>query len=259
MWELLPIQRTSGRVGTMLNHDFIYPHFPDVTTEVWKNVPSNVREWSMSIWKDEFHVRRPSMGDSDLLAWVPRIGLLAAKRGCWVGTHKSSMAVAMCFNYVDRGHREQGWSGKMIMSLCRKATDMWGPTPFMFEIQFTIPRGLRDVQPFLSFTYTWIPFLSVEVPPKWTPIPVSDFQKIKGFHTIETEGYLAFQNNGNRILLDPHNDIVFYDDLLSLASFDGIPLPGAYCRIFNPLGQSKIYLANLYFDSPPQFDLFMLP
>lgn len=259
MWELLPIQRTPGRTGTILNRDFLYPAFSDVHTEVWKDVPANIRAWSLSVWKDEFELRRPSMGDNDILAWVPRIGLLAGKRGCWVGDKKSFMAAAICFNYVDRGYRQQGWSGKMIMSLCRRATDIWGPTPFLFEIQGRIPRGLRPITPFLSFTYTWVPFLSVEVPPKWTAIPLSDFLMFPGFHSVETVGYLAFQYNGNRVLMDPHNDIVFYDDLLALSTFDGLPIPGAYCRMFYPLGDCHIYLANLYFDPPPHFTHFMLP
>jgi hypothetical protein len=243
----------------MLQRDFLYPTFPDVKVELWKDVPANVRAWSLSVWKDEFELRRPSMGDNDLLAWIPRIGLLAGKRGGWIGTHKSFAAVAVCFNYVSRGHRQQGWSGKMIMSLCRRATDMWGPTPFLFEIQLTIPRGLGTVDPFLSFTYTWIPFLAIQVPPKWIPMAVDEFKLLRGFHPNETTGYKSFQYNGNRVLLDPHNDIVFYDDLLALSTFDGLPIPGAYCRIFHPLGDCHVYLANLYFDTPPQFDHFMLP
>lgn len=259
MWELLPIQRTPGRPGTMLNRDFLYPAFPDVNVERWKDVPANVRAWCISIWKDEFELRRPSMGDNDLLAWVPRIGLLAGKRGGWVGTQKSFTAVAVCFNYVSRAYRRQGWSGKMIMSLCRRATDMWGSTPFLFEIQWTVPRGLKTIVPFLSFTYTWIPFLTIQVPPKWISIPIDTFNFLPGFHPNETTGYKAFQYNDNRILLDPHNDIVFYDDLLALSTFDGLSIPGAYCRTFHPLGNCHIYLANLYFDTPPQFDHFMLP
>lgn len=259
MWELLPIQRTPGRPGTMLQRDFLYPAFTEVHTERWKDVPENIRAWSLSVWKDEFELRRPSMGDNDILAWVPRIGLLAGKRGGWVGDKKSFTGVAVCFNYVDRGHREQGWSGKMIMSLCRRATDIWGPTPFLFEIQWNIPRGLRSVSPFLSFTYTWIPFLTIQVPPKWTPLSTDDFKSLRGFHPNETIGYVAFQYDGNRILLDPHNDIVFYDDLLSLSTFDGLPIPGAYCRMFHPLGDCHIYLANLHFDALPPFDHYILP
>lgn len=263
MWELLPIQRTPGHEGTMLNRDFLYPDFPDVRTAHWKDVPPNIREWCISIWKDEFNLRRASMGDADILSWVPRIGILAGKRGYWVGTKKSFMAVAVCFNYVDRGYREMGWSGKMIMSLCRKATDTWGPTPFLFEIQHRIPRGLTDIEPFLTFTYTWIPFLTISVPPKWVPIPLDTFKSIRGFHPTDTTGYKAFQYSGsssvNRILLDSHNDIVFYDDLLSLSTFDGLPIPGAYSRTFNPLGNCRVYLANLYFEDLPPFDHFMLP
>jgi hypothetical protein len=49
------------------------------------------------------------MGDTDLVAWVPRISILAAKRGRWIGPEKSFNAVAMCFNYVDREYRQKGW------------------------------------------------------------------------------------------------------------------------------------------------------
>lgn len=259
MWETLPIQRSPGRTGTMIARDFIFHPHPEIKTDLWKNVPKNVQGWCFSIWKDEFQLRRPSMGDNDVLAWVPRIGILAAKRGHWIGTDKSFFAVAMCFNYVDRDHRGVGWSGRMITTLCRKVTDLYGPTPFMFEIQHIVPTGLQSVEPYLTFTYTWIPFISVQVPPKWTSIPLVEFKSIPGFHPNEMVGYLAFQYNGNRILLDPHNDIVFYDDLVSLYTFDGLQLPGAYCRIFSPLGTSKTYLANLYFDRPSSVQTFMLP
>ena len=259
MWETLPIQRSPGRAGTMIDREFDYQSYPEINTDVWKNVPKHVRDWCFSVWKDEFELRRPSMGDDDVLAWIPRIGILAAKRGHWIGIDKSFMVVAMCFNYVDRGHRQKGWSGRMITTLCRKVTDLYGPTPFMFEIQHAIPRGLLSVKPYLTFTYTWIPFISVQVPPKWTSIHLSEFKRIPGFHPNEMVGYLAFQYNGNRVLLDPHNDIVFYDDLVSLCTFDGLPLPGAFCRVFSPIGNSKTYLANLYFDSPSSVETFMLP
>jgi len=259
MWETLPIQRSPGRPGTMIERDFDYIQHPDVKTALWKDVPANVRAWCISIWKDEFQARRSSLGDTDILAWIPRIGILVARRGHWIGRDKSFHAVAICFNYVDRGHRKQGCSGRMITTLCRRATDEYGPTAFIFEIQGTVPTGLTEIQPFLRFEYTWIPFLYIQTPPKWTPIPVSEFDSIPGFHPNEVEGYLAFQYNGNRVLLDSHNDIVFYDNLLSLSTFDGLPIPGTYCRIFSSIGSSRIYLANLHFNTYPSFEHFMLP
>ena len=131
--------------------------------------------------------------------------------------------------------------------------------PFIFEIQGKVPRGLQDISPFLTFTYTWIPFLSVQVPPKWKDIPMTDFAFLPGFHPREYTGYKAFIHDGNRVLLDPHNDIIYYDDLVSLCSFDGLPIPGAYARLFSPLGTTRVFLENMYFDSQPAFDHFMLP
>jgi hypothetical protein len=260
MWEILPIQRTfnQGHPGTMIDRDFVYHPYSDVNTAMWKDVPKSVRDWAMSIWKDEFHLRRQPMGETDILAWIPRIGLLAGKRGHWICTSKSFPVVSIYLNYVDRGHRNMGFSGKMITSICRKITDLWGAIPFMFEIQGTIPRGLQSVPPFLTFEYTWIPFLSIQIPPKWTPIPTSEFDSLRGFHPLESDGYKAFKYNDNRILLDSHNDIVFYDNLLSLSTFDGLHIPGAYCRTFMPLGSTNIFLANLHFDPMPAFEHFIL-
>jgi hypothetical protein len=245
----------------MIDREFLYTPDPDVQTACWKDAPKHVRKWCLSVWKDEFGLRRSSMGDTDIVAWVPRISILAAKRGRWIGPEKSFNVVAMCFNYVDREHRQKGWSGKLIMTLCHKATEVWGPTPFIFEIQDSVPRGLRDIKPFLRFTYTWIPFLYVQVPPKWKPISLDGFASIPGFHPNETSGYLAFQHehDGHRVLLDPHNDILFYDDFVSLCTFDAIQTAGAYCRIFSPIGTSQIFLENMYFEDPPQFDHFILP
>jgi len=259
MWEMLPIQRTPGRAGTMINRDFQYETFPDVKTDFWKNVPTNVQEWCISIWQDEFTLRRQSVGQDDILAWVPKIGILVAKLGGWVGKTKSFRVIAMCFNYVERSSRGKGWSGKMITSLAARTRQEWGVMPFIFEIQGKVPRGLQEITPFLTFTYTWIPFLSVQVPPKWTSIPTTEFGFLPGFHPREYTGYKAFIHDGNRVLLDPHNDIIYYDDLVSLCSFDGLPIPGSYARVFSPLGTTQVFLENMYFDPQPPFDHFILP
>lgn len=258
MWELLPIQKTPGRPWTLIDRDFQYPECSEVMTSEWKNVPQNVREWSVSIWKDEFQLRRISMGPSDILAWIPQRGLVAMKRGKWIGQTESFRSAFVCFNYVDASWRGRGYSGKLICSLGAFATRLWGPTPFFFETHLGVPRGLCDVQPFVRFTYTWIPFLYIHTPPLWKPIPLHNFDALPGFHPDETEGYLAFGRDDKKILLDPHNDIVHYDDFYSLLTFDGLPISGAYVRVFSPLGSSYIFLENMYFDPAPSFTAFLL-
>lgn len=263
MWELLPIQRTTtpGRPGTMIDRSFSYPEYPNVKTDFWNNVPKSVQAWCMSVWTREFSLRRLPMGPTDILAWVPDIGILAAKRGCWIGTTRSFRSVYMCFNYVDDGHRGLGISGMMITTLSNRCTQEWGSIPFMFEIHSTVPRGLKDITPFLRFTYVWIPFLAAaSIAPQWISIPTTEFVDLPGFHPNEMEGYLAFRcsSSGTKILLDPHNDIVHYDDISTALMFDALPIKGAYCRVFSPIGTTSVFLENMYYEPHTGFKEFLL-
>jgi hypothetical protein len=123
----------------------------------------------------------------------------------------------------------------------------------MFELTAT-PTSLKTAMPFMRFTYIWIPFLSVQVPPKWKSTSDYSFlNECPGFHSIKWKGYRAFKNGHEHIVFDPANDIVYYDNYLSLFSFDGMKLSGAYCRVFSPFGDRRIFVQNLFFDDPDYF------
>ena len=261
MWETLPIQKSpgQGQLYTMIDRDFTYPSDEAVRVSPWKNVPEQTRTWAVSIWKDTFHTQRNFMGDDDLLIWIPRVSTLVAKHGRWIGDEKSFHSVFVTCNYVNSDFRGQGLSGKMILAMAHEATRIWGPIPFLFEIH-NVPRGLLSVQPFLRFTYIWVPFVDVHIPPRWTPYDVTNVltKTYPGFYADNMEGYRAFSYNNQTILLDPLNDIVYYTDALTLPTFDGLPLPGAWCRFFCPWGDSRVYLHNMYFTPPPSMKHYVL-
>jgi len=243
----------------MIDREFVYSTFEAVRVSRWKDVPDQIKTWASSLWSDTFHVERAFMGDDDLLIWIPRVSTLVAKHGKWIGDEKSFHTIFVSCNYVDSDFRGQGLSGKMILTMAHEATRIWGPTPFLFEVN-DVPRGLVAVQPFLRFTYVWIPFVDVCVPPRWTPCNLDTIvgKAYPGFYADNMNGYRAFSYDGQTILLDPLNDIVFYTDALSLTTFDGLPLPGTWCRFFCPWGNTRVYLHNMYFTSPPSMKHYVL-
>ena len=258
MWETLPIQRSPGSTPyTMIDRDFKYPVSDAIRVSRWKDVSQADKDWALSIWEDIFHVRRPFMADDDLFLWIPRIATLVAKHGKWIGDTKSFYGVYVSCNFVVDSERGKGYSSQMILTMAAESTKIWGPIPFLFEIH-NVPRGLIDVKPFLQFSYVWIPFLDVQTPPRWTPVPF-DVKDYPGFYVDNMNGYKAFSNNdGQMILLDPLDDIVYYTDFLVLHTFDGIPLPGAWCRFFCPWGTTRIFLHNMYFDPLPSMKHYLL-
>jgi len=259
MWETLPIQKSPGPLHTMIDRDFVYSKTDSVRISRWKDVPENVRIWATSIWKDKFHVQRNFMADDDLFVWIPRVATLVAKHGRWIGDEKSFNSVFVTCNYVDTDFRGNGISGQMILSMANEATKIWGPIPFLFEVH-TVPRGLVPIQPFLRFTYIWIPFVDVHTPPRWTPCDLSVItaKRYPGFYADNLDGYRAFSYDGQLILMDPLNDIAYYTDALVLPTFDGLVLPGAWCRFFCPWGESRVYLHNMYFTPPSSMKHYML-
>jgi len=243
----------------MIDRDFVYPLHESVHVSRWKDVPDQVKTWALSIWTDAFHMQRTFMDDDDLFTWIPRISTLVAKHGKWIGDGKSFRSVFVSCNYVDADFRRQGLSGKMILAMAHEATRIWGPTPFLFEVH-NVPRSLLPVQPFLRFTYIWIPFVDIQVPPRWTPCDVTEVlpTTYQGFRADTLHGYRAFSYDGQTILMDPLNDIVYYTDALSLTTFDGLPLPGAWCRFFCPWGDTRVYLQNMYFTTLPSMKHYVL-
>jgi GNAT superfamily N-acetyltransferase len=241
----------------MINRDFQYTVSPEIRVSPWKDVPQKIKDWAISIWEDIFKSQRNFMGDDDLFIWIPRVATLFAKHGRWIGESKSFYAVYVTCNYVDADYRGQGISGNMILTMANKATEIWGPTPFLFEVQ-DIPRGLVGVEPLLRFSYVWIPFVDICVPPRWKRVDISIVKGYHGFHVDSTEGYQCFSHNGQIILLDSLNDIIYYTDALVLHTFDGIQLGGAWCRFFSPWGSTRVFLHNMYFDPLPSMKHYML-
>ena len=153
MWESLPIQRRAASLDTryaMINRDHSYRLQPDVSVAEWKDVPAQLQAWCMSIWEDEFKLRRCPASPGDILAWIPRKGMILAKYGRWIGTSQSVRTIYVCYNVVMRDYRGEGISGKLIMTMCHACTEKWGPVPFMFELQ-AVPASLWSVPPFLRF------------------------------------------------------------------------------------------------------------
>lgn len=262
MWERLPIQRTRrGPSYSFIEREHTYELYEDVQVKTWKSVPTGVKRWAQSLWQDGFKVRRNPANAEDILAWIPRKGVLLAKYGQWIGADRSTYMVYMCYNYVARDFRGEGVSEELVLSLCHECTRRWGPVRFVFELQ-SVPRSLADATPIVRFSYVWVPFLSIQSPPRWTPVSVADtmkgLERYHGFHTAQWAGYRAFEYKGMKIVLDPHNDVVYYDDYTSLLTFDGIPISGAYCRVFSPLGGVRIYVENMYFEPETRFEHYLL-
>jgi hypothetical protein len=234
----------------MIHREFQYPVSADIRVSRWKDTPTETKAWAFSIWAETFGTQRTCMGDDDLLLWMPGISTLTAKHGTWIGDTRSFYAVYVGGNYVDPAHRGKGISGRMILTMANEATRIWGPIPFLFELQ-TVPPGLRDVQPILRFSYVWIPFANPADPPRWKEGGVDIERGYPGFHVDSTEGYRCFSRGDQRILLDSLNDIIYYTDVLSLPTFDGMPLSGAWCRVFHPWGSVRVFLHNMYHDLEP--------
>ena len=260
MWESLPIQRKVAAPDTrysMINRDHSYRLQPDVSVAEWKDVPEQLRAWCMSIWEDEFKLRRCPASPGDILAWIPRKGMILAKYGRWIGPSQSVRCIYVCYNVVMRDYRGEGISGKLILTMCHACTEKWGPIPFMFELEH-VPASLSRVPPFLSFSYVWVPFLNIQIPPKWKPSSHDSLATYQGFHTADWTGYQCFEYSGMKIVLDPHNDIIYYDDYASLLTFDALPIPGAYCRVFSPFGTISVLVENLHFAPNPAFKHFLI-
>lgn len=255
MWESLPIQRdyNKGNNFSFIFRDKKYTAYDDVEFSRWKKVPSHIQSWSLSIWEDHYETRRNPAGENDMLFWVPQKGMLLAKYGHFVGNSKSRRMIYVCYNYVCKPYRGEGVSERLILTMANKCRETYGPITFMFELQ-SVPRSLSTAVPFMKFSYIWIPFFTLEIPPKWKETrDLSFLKRHPGFHSIHYKGYKAFEYNGEHILFDPINDIVYYDNYMSLFSFDGMKLPGAYCRVFNPFGNYHVFVQNMYFDKPDYF------
>jgi len=257
MWETLPIQREAGPSYTMIDRDFEYPTSPNIRVSKWKDIDQDTKNWAFSVWTKTFQMKRNFMGEDDLLIWMDGVSTLVAKHGNWIGETKSFYAVYVSCNYVKPENRGQGISSQMILTMANESTKIWGPIPFLFEVN-TVPHGLKNVQPFLRFSYVWVPFINITEKPLWKPVDLSSISKFHGFHVDCKEGYKAFTYDGQIILLDALNDIIYYTDPFSLPTFDALSLSGAWCRFFTPWGNTHIFLHNMYFNSLPLMKEYLL-
>lgn len=262
MWESLPIQRIhdKGDDFHFIEREKEYPLFYDVHFCRWIQVPRTIQKWCFSIWKDEFLIQRNPVADNDLLFWIPQKGVLLAKYGCFIGDGLSREMIYVCYNFVNTSFRGEGVSRRLILTMANVCKTIFGPITFMFELR-NVPISLSDAIPYAKFHYVWIPFLQVSSPPKWKRIKSISFLKnhdILGFHSTSWKGYRVFEHCNHRIVFDPSNDIVYYDDYLSLTTFDGMNIPGSYCRVFNPFGDRVIFIQNMHFSSRDYFKHILL-
>ena len=250
MWKSLPIQTESDRGddgARILSHNPMV-HDPAVTISLWKDVPPEIRQWCLSIWSDAFGTVRTPLDHTDLLGWVPRKGTIVGKVGRWIGESRSRPVGYVSCLWVDELHRKEGLARALIHSIAAEGCKQWGESSaFLFEVD-TIPRSLADrgAVPVCRYSYTWVPFTSIQRPPKWIPTTFEALATVKGFHSLHYTGWKAFKYGEDVIVLDSSNDIVWYSSWISLSTFDGLPLPGAYCRVFSPFGPSAVYAQNMY-------------
>ena len=249
MWDALPIQR-AGMKGSHLSTirpDFIYPSYPDVCCKKWRDVDVHTQKWAMAIWCVHFGIRRCPLGPDDLLLWIPYVATLTAKLGVWRAEdgEEIPMASVGC-NYVDPAHRGKGLAQHMILTMAHALSPR---RKFMFELQ-SVPSSLNDAVPFLRFSYVWIPTLFNG---GYVETPRIDARGIPGFHPDSWDGYRMFVDPaGQRVLIDPHDDIVWSDGGSSSAvGFDG---PSSrYVRWFSPYGNIRVYAQNIHFSDPDYF------
>ena len=240
MWKSFPIQTVEDRGddgARIVSHNPLV-HDPAVTLSLWKDAPPEIRQWCLSIWSDVFATVRTPVADEDILGWIPHKGTVVAKSGRWIGESRSRPASYVSCLYVDELHRKEGVANALIHSIAAEGCKRWGPTTaFLFEVD-TIPKSLheRGAAPVCRYSYTWVPFTTIQRPPKWEPITLEKLQTVKGFHSLHYTGWKAFKYGEDMVVLDSSNDIVWYSSWLSLSTFDGLPLPGAYCRVFTPFG-----------------------
>jgi hypothetical protein len=240
MWDALPIQRANNKTGphySTIHPDFPYPAYTDVCVSRWRDVDAPTQKWAMSIWCIHFGIRRCPVGPDDLFLWIPYVSTLVAKLGRWNDT--LDMALVQC-NYVDPARRGEGLAQKMILTMANKLS----PRKFIFELQ-NVPRSLADATPFLRFSYVWIPAL---FDAKYVETTI-DARGIPGFHPDSWAGYRMFRSGEARVLLDPHDDIVWHSaGLWSLLGFS--ENCSRYVRWFSPYGNIRAYAQNMYFTLP---------
>jgi hypothetical protein len=259
MWEAFPIQTHTdrGEDCQTIIRGFVYTAYPEVTVSVWKDVPVSVKTWCFSIWNDTFGTVRYPLGDEDVLGWIPQKGTIIAKRGIWIGQSRSRPIVYVNCLHVADHVRGQRLAEKLIHSIGVYSTTHWNIPSFLFEVA-KAPKSITDrgAEPIYQFSYMWITFTSISKPPKWKRVsPRKCLDLLKGFHGSYA-GWRAYFNEGNYIVFDAHNDIVWYTSYALLHTFDGFPIGGAYCRVTTKFGTTRVYAQNMYFT--PKNEVYIL-
>lgn len=250
MWKSFPIQtvRDTGDDGARIVSHNPLVHDPSVTLSLWKDAPPEIRQWCLSIWSDTFGTVRTPLAGDDLIGWIPGKGTVLAKVGRWIGKTRSRSVGYVSYLYVDEQHRKEGVAKALIHSIAAEGCKRWGESSaFLFEVD-TIPQSLqqRSAIPVCRYSYTWVPFMEAIRPPKWELTTFDSLASVKGFHSCHYTGWKAFKYGKDVVIMDSSNDIVWYSSWVALSTFDGLPLKGAYCRVFTPFGSSAVYAQNMY-------------
>lgn len=263
MWDVFPIQceGDNGKPLQTISPAYSYTRHPEVLVAPWKDVPEDVQTWAQMIWKDEFECQRAPIAATDLLAWIPGQATLTARRGYWMDQHQSKPMVLMNSNYVHsmlRGHR---LAEKLITSLAYEVGHRWNIDAFLFEIR-EVPASLRrrKAVPIASFHYVWIP--SFDEDPNWVVLKPkalrSVLQTTRGFHSSTYPGLIGYRHavHGRVVLLDAHDDAIYFDSLSDLSTLPGT---GRYCRVFSPVGPVHLYVENMYFERGAGHEQVLIP
>lgn len=258
MWESLPIQRkgqTGPHLGT-IHPNFPYQRYSDVRIAEWRYVPSETKQWAMSIWGEHFGTIRTPLSKRDLFAWIPGLAILAARKGHWVDDRQSKPMVSMSCQYVHPERRREGIAAKMILSLAYEASKRWSIDGFLFELQ-RVPKSLQKAPPVASFHYFWVP--CIETDSRWIQLPTERIKHVlfgrPGFHVNNYNGCLGYQHSetGRCIVIDCNNDVLAYDSMTDLLSFGIHGSIGHFCRLFSPTGTVKVYMENVYLNPSSYF------
>ena len=251
MWDVLPIMcegMDGPHLGT-IEPSYPFPVFSEVLVKPWKDVPEQVKEWAFMIWKEEFGSVRIPLDSTDLFAWIPAQATLIARKGYWNDYHKTKPMCIINWNYVHPEFRGYRLAEKTISTLCAAVIKEWEIDAFLFEVE-TIPVHLkrRKAKMLSRFDYLWVPNIGTD--PDWVIMKQSElhreFSSQIGFHTKSYTGCLGYRHSktGTRVLLDSHDDVMFYD---SFGDIGTIPGQGRFCRVFHPYGSNYLFVQNMYF------------
>jgi hypothetical protein len=253
MWDALPIQRRQRTTTTSASSDFSRidpdakyaktPKDAGVCCSRWRDVDPGVQRWALNLWILNFGIQRCPLGPDDFFVWIPFVSTLAAKLGRWTSESAAAAAVIMC-NFVDPAYRGRGAVEKMILTVARALYNAGNPIPF-FELQ-NVPASMADATPFMRFSYVWIPTLLPGSAAEWVETADIDCSNIPGFHPSTWDGYRMFRHASRRILVDPHDDIVWYDSIADVVTAR-VPVSSKYVRWFSPYGNIRVYALNVRF------------